>query len=134
MRYVSGKKRYEEKPAKFEAMKQVSALIPLFESNVLFALEARGLTPKEFKKWMRRSGIQSYRYLFRPRPAEYYPIINLSDWQAISNYLRIPLKRLIYEDLKQKWQETAALTKDEKIKRIASTPAGSDKYKNRLDI
>lgn len=134
MRYTSIKKRYEQRPQKYEAMKQVSALIPVFEKNILFALRARAIKQKDFRSWLRRSGIGASRYLFRKRGQDYYPIINLADWQAIANYLRVPLKSLIYEDLASKWPGTANLTEREEIVKVASKTAGSEIYKNRLDF
>lgn len=133
MRYTAFKKRYEERPLKFEAMKQVSALIPIFEDNVLFILRVRGIKQKTFRKWMRNSGIGASRYLFKKRGDDYYPIINLADWQAIANHLRVPLKKLMHEKISSKWQETASLTEQEEIKKISQKAAGSDFYKNRLN-
>jgi len=132
VKYKYYRDRWDEKPAKFEAMMQVSALIPVFEKNILFILQVRGMKQTQFRRWMRHSKIAAFRYLFRERDHNRYPIIDLADWKAICNHLKVDLRDMMFSELAEKWPKTAEITNRAEVKKKSLQATGSSTYKNTL--
>lgn len=134
MKYKYYRDRWDEKPAKFEAMMQVSSLIPIFEQNILFILQTRGVKQTKFNTWMRRAKLGAARYLFKDRDNNRYPIIDLADWRAICNWLKVDLKDMMFSELAEDWPKTADITKREELKKKARETTGSKTYENSIKL